>query len=31
MTAMHLPADYSPDDRRDTYRYGDYVPPAPQE
>ena len=31
MNAMPLPADYSPDDRRDTYRYGDYVPPSPQE
>ena len=32
MNAMYLPADYSPDgDRDDTYRYGDYVPPSPEE
>ena len=32
MTAMPLRPDYSPDgDRDDRYRYGDYVPPTPQE
>ena len=32
MTAMPLRPDYSPDgDRDDTYRYGDYVPPSPEE
>ena len=30
MFDMHLRPDYSPDDRRDGYRYGDYVPLSPQ-